>query len=814
MNKLSGKLRLRPTRIGFLLRPSDMRSLRRIMRLCASLWGGEFNPIIPVCRAMPKVWRRDNHSGTAGMALSRGYIRFFEPDVYVEAEQGLAEKCGITEEFGSPIFNRVITLEDFVTYKDGHPPEFAFGLNIIDIYEELYSKEYRFEPRHQRQVVLFEGSNSDACFIEAVSGAFPEDEGLSFIRDGYLEAFGPEVRKASAESWSSALQQSARDPLTFTSYGFKRQPDASWNLRLFITDPRSSHDLIDLWNLRQFCDQVMPVNVEWLDELRGFLRDIIKRTYRPLPGNPHSVMIHTTIEFGRSISADRTEEICRMIFDDLPPGSWKRKAWYSRVWEFHSEDGIPKLERAVIEAKSGSVELAYEPGERLTASFPALSPSFAQRYGAHRARWINVLSLTDFAENSALALVLPSTRSRLFGPCLIGPEAFLVSREGIVLPQQYRDTTQFFRLPTGQGAIREWLRQKGITATPSEPGRVADQILRTTDGFRGAYLLCHAETLQVLDKMSKSVRMYDGGQSTAEYPDRTAHMSKWLDLIKRRKKQNFEPALDMQAFVDAKALRLGLAIECSKCKFRNWYGLGHITERLRCERCLQDYKFPQESLNPSKTPWHYRVTGPFSVPDYAHGAYSTVLALRFFAMGPEGLSDSITYSSNLDLEFDGNRHEIDFACWYARKPAIGLCEEPMLVVGEAKSFSKEAINQSDIDRLKAVAEKLPATTLAIAVLKDALSDHEKKLVGSLALWGRKQMGDGRWRAPVLVLTATELFARHNARNEWRKAGGLRERLTQPAHVQMDNLITLANLTQQVYLDLPDYFTWLKDPKPI
>ena len=185
MNKLSGKLRLRPTRIGFLLRPSDMPSLRRIMRLCACLWGGTFNPLIPVCRAMPNVWEKDNHSGFKGMALTRGYIRFFEPDVYVEAKPGLAAECGINKDSGSPLFKRVVTLEDFVTYRDGRSPEFAFSLNILDVYRELYLKEYRFESKHPRQVVLFEGSGPDGTFAEALSGAFPEDEGLSFIRRGF-----------------------------------------------------------------------------------------------------------------------------------------------------------------------------------------------------------------------------------------------------------------------------------------------------------------------------------------------------------------------------------------------------------------------------------------------------------------------------------------------------------------------------------------------------------------------------------------------------------------------------------------------------
>jgi hypothetical protein len=48
MSDLSAEIQLRPTRIGFLVHPADLASVRRIMRACTCLWGGVYNPIIPV----------------------------------------------------------------------------------------------------------------------------------------------------------------------------------------------------------------------------------------------------------------------------------------------------------------------------------------------------------------------------------------------------------------------------------------------------------------------------------------------------------------------------------------------------------------------------------------------------------------------------------------------------------------------------------------------------------------------------------------------------------------------------------------------
>ena len=39
MSDLSAEIQLRPTRIGFLMHPADLASVRRIMRACTCLWG-------------------------------------------------------------------------------------------------------------------------------------------------------------------------------------------------------------------------------------------------------------------------------------------------------------------------------------------------------------------------------------------------------------------------------------------------------------------------------------------------------------------------------------------------------------------------------------------------------------------------------------------------------------------------------------------------------------------------------------------------------------------------------------------------------
>ena len=85
-----GSIRLRPTRIGFLVSPTNVGEVRRIMQVCTCLWGGAFNPIIPVYEETPEPWSEHPFPSLAGPEVTRGYLDFFEPDLFVESETGLA----------------------------------------------------------------------------------------------------------------------------------------------------------------------------------------------------------------------------------------------------------------------------------------------------------------------------------------------------------------------------------------------------------------------------------------------------------------------------------------------------------------------------------------------------------------------------------------------------------------------------------------------------------------------------------------------------------------------------------------------------
>lgn len=169
-----------------------------------------------------------------------------------------------------------------------------------------------------------------------------------------------------------------------------------------------------------------------------------------------------------------------------------------------------------------------------------------------------------------------------------------------------------------------------------------------------------------------------------------------------------------------------------------------------------------------------------------------------------GDNPNLTYTTGLELKTDDDtRMEVDFAFWHQRTRVFGREEEPALVLGESKSFAAESFKAEDIARMLKLAELLPGAFIVFATLKDKLSAAERGEIATFAMWGREPLPDGSPRTPVIILTATELFCSWHIDETWKELGGRRAALAESQRHVFDDLQTLADLTQQVYLELPD-----------
>ena len=183
-------LRLRPVRIGLLVRPADRKSIVTFMRACTCVWGGIYNPIIPVFRTFPREWKLEAFERYKPSDIAKGYIRFFDPDVYVVAEDELLDEVGLEflrkKSFLEP---RVLALKDFVAPHDNKDwIDTRFGVDIIDVISDLYKSEHQFNRKEERPAYVIKPHDTDGL-VETVFGRYPNGKSASYINEGYTDAF-------------------------------------------------------------------------------------------------------------------------------------------------------------------------------------------------------------------------------------------------------------------------------------------------------------------------------------------------------------------------------------------------------------------------------------------------------------------------------------------------------------------------------------------------------------------------------------------------------------------------------------------------
>ena len=804
MSDLSATIRLRPTRIALLVRPTNLSAIRTYMRICACMWGGMYNPIIPVFRSRPNDWRTEFPKRLTGADITRGYVRFFEPDAFVEADPNLLEKIGlgaVRDKDG--IRKRVIPLRELLSCQGHHNwSELAMGLGVIDVLKHIYENERRFELRDKHPACLVKSSRGTAL-VEAMFGLYPTDKPSGYIARAYRDVFKPKILEATPETWLEIYKRGAVTPFRVTGYQLESRRSGHHDKVIYVFDPAKSTDLIDLWNLRIEPNPLLPIPIYWWPDLVDEVGKVIMDQHRPLQGNQHGVMHRTTIEFARSIDEARREDMLAMLSPELPGGSWVCKAWRNRIWERWEDELIVAPRPLRVTAQEKHVRMTVRGKNPPITNFQALAPDFASLYGGGSdRRWVNVVNLRAIPRQD-IATLLPFNSTDPSWPNLnYSGERVIVGTEGWTFVQNYKESTETIRLQTQEEAVIGSLKRLGVEARLSEPGHIAKQVLHHLGGIWGVHLLADLETLKLLNEMAGGIRKRKDSEGEIEevFERRTRPERKWNELIARRCQRRSLPKIGISHFTNRNVLRLGLATKCPHCTAENWHSLTAADYEISCERCLESYPFPQGALRPNNRNWSYRVIGPFSAPDYARGSYGALLALN--VLDQIDSSDSeMTFSTALELRVDdGHPCEADYVAWIPRN-SLGEILHPELVIGEAKSLGDgDLIKPHDLTQLRRIAKKLPGATIVISVMRDEFTEGEKRILLPFVKWTRRLDKNRVPTNPVILLTGVELFHDFRLRLTWKNKGGRHAKFADSKYTR--NLRKLAEATQAIYLNLP------------
>lgn len=809
MDDLFANVRLRPTRIGFLVRPSDRKSVRKIMRINSCLWGGMYNPIIPIFRSSPKDWRDDRFlHQQSGREIAEGYVKFFEPDAYVEAEDGLLNKAGLGSLKKNSYDSPVVSLDKFFDQEQRGLNVPAFGQTVLDIIDDAYQSEKRFKLKEEFPAIYSKKFND--VFSEVCVGVYPDSEKTNYFNSAYNDVYKPSLEDATPETWLKIFGGKCETPFSVTSKHINEFRYWHNEPKIYIFDPKKTTDLIDLWNLRIEPSLVFPIPITWFSSLAESIKRYIENHYRPLKDNKNGVMHHVTVEVARSISEEQLRDDFLPLLDGLPKGSFHYKLWRTNIWQVnYASKGMVHPERLKLSASEERRTISVKDDSYFHAEFDSISPKFAETYSGAKSRWANVLTISTQSECN-MALSIPYNTFNKNWPFTHWAE-FNNGREGWVYCQDYKDSSQTVKLLKNDEAFTSWFRIQDIKATLSEAGRVAKQMLESLDGFWGLYLFDDENSIKFVNKLANSSRVKsnsDSGEVLEElFEGRAATINEWQAMIAERKARGAHHRVGLSDYIDKSVIRVGLETKCTHCSANNWHDLDEVSYDIKCSRCLKIYNFPQGNLKKNNQNWKYRVIGPFAVPDYAQGAYASLLTIRFFSRF-QNRDNASSYSTAIDIVSNEKKCEIDFAIWSSDENGHDVYGEPKLIIGEAKSFAINAVTEKDLLKLKMAAKLMPGSILVVSVLKTEFSKDEITLLKSFVDWASEPVSYLP-KHRVILLTGTELFNEF-LENTWREKGEPHSKFADYSHTH--GFDALSDATLEIYLGYQPYYKRLKMAK--
>ena len=101
---------------------------------------------------------------------------------------------------------------------------------------------------------------------------------------------------------------------------------------LFILDAHKSKDLVDFWNLRAIHQQVIPVPIQWLEELLPFCRRFIRDNYHRQSNDPNGTQVGPTLMFSHSLSEGNAAEIIENYPFADDAGVCTIQRWAPTIW--------------------------------------------------------------------------------------------------------------------------------------------------------------------------------------------------------------------------------------------------------------------------------------------------------------------------------------------------------------------------------------------------------------------------------------------------------------------------------------------------
>jgi len=748
---------LRPIRIAFLVDPNDRKAILRAIRINTCLWGGIYNPIVPVFKRLLKVWADDKINRLSYRSIINGYIDAFDPDYFVV--MGNLDISRVDKGYREIIKenNTIRKVEDAITT--------SYGLGLFEILDHFIEQELKYVRREPLKICIPKIESQYGLLISSLFGSL-ENRHNDIFEKAYmsrLDAMYVECKISDYYKFfkSDILYLSRLSSLYIDKWRIHSStPDPV----IFYMDATKNIDIIDYWNLRAAGWRVMPLPKQSckFDEVRKFIVNFIDDNYpRSLGGAVQNTPL--SIIKSRSCNKNATSILLAELDAIFPKSNLKDKVvhqwWYPRIWDrWARENTWEDCAKIVADSKDLYITETDDKIEMVP-----LKPKFlSSGWHDNKPIYANEIEFKILSLDKLYAEVMPEGKYSALRTLGVAHFNVRFSSRGITFLNSAREIRQFITLPDAEEIFKIWLQYRDWKSIElSQSGRMSKQILGKLGGIVGIRDIADESIIRLLTYMaggegSKDNKQRIKGEESVKGEPRYLNYDELKQRVKKIQKmdlpkelQDTERKLILNGLIQ-KILQLGLYIKCPICTERSWYSLNDISYEMTCHKCGDHFAIPSESTR-DLIAWKYRTKGPFALKDKAHGAYSVLLTLRFF-------TEPLLHQTTPILSFKARKNqkeiEIDLALFY--KELFFGKTRSHLIFCECKTHKR--FSEKDRDRMKIIAEEFPGAVLVFSTLNKSLTEKEKKLIRPFVNKYRKGKSENRPANNVLVLTSEQLFS--------------------------------------------------------
>lgn len=783
---------MRPIRFAFMVPYNDTEALLAAIQVNSFLWGGQYNPILPVFQRVPPHYPNYIKSRIRKNGHFKDFVDVYRPDFIVKPT-GNTEIDETIENI--PVIARSDVWIGFDTWRTPH-----YGLGLFEILNHFVNNEYKFVARHIKKLTIPILSGKFAPFLATVFGQWPT--AVQEIFDNkFAGFFDAEKHACSIETFAGILGHNYVFPRRLSSYGIDNR---THDQCLLFLDASRFLDIIEYWNLRALGIDVVPIPRQAVDsiELNGFVKTVIEQNYDPSKGYAGTIVAYDTssidtlgrepFEYFEKIGIPSQQPIT----DDKPNPNKVRFSYLPFVGEesFH-RNFRPRWQGPLIR------EASYSFSDSNFAQIKLPTSDFAQS-SIKAARYAYDIALTVHHHAELMAQVLPKGDS-VMSLSLGGYDftRFRFRGDEFTYLSYSEDETLQLQLPRAEDVLTRWFQNSKYNLAISPAGRIARQTVKSLGGLHGTWLLSDERMFDLLNngfRKGPSGRL-DGMHSDARPLRYEVLIGKLHEIANKRQSIFRRTGHDFLAeLLRANVIQLGLTVSCSFCHQPSWFPVDHLAYHINCPNCLETYDFPS-ALPQKELTWSYRSIGGFSAATTNYGSYCVLLALRFFAITLNGETTPF-FGPEIWLKdeqpISENKIETDLMLFYRQRLAFE--ESARLLFVECKTYNK-CFMEKDFKNLEIMYSRFPASYLVFATLEKSLSDDEVQQLRSLnkTMLGRSARPGTVTR--LIILTGAELYSTKEPPHCWE---GKLDPLPGDWYVKVlgGNLKGLAEISQKLYLD--------------